>query len=85
MIEKPTSIVIFGGTGDLARRKLVPALFQLWRKGRLPDTLHISCKTEKAGRESVVLTDRETCFNILTTSQHTGRTRHSNRSLRWFR
>jgi glucose-6-phosphate 1-dehydrogenase len=31
-----TSIIIFGATGDLARRKLLPALFQLWCKGRLP-------------------------------------------------
>ncbi len=31
-----TSIVIFGGSGDLAQRKLVPSLFNLYRKGRLP-------------------------------------------------
>ncbi len=30
------SIVIFGGSGDLAQRKLVPSLFNLFRKGRLP-------------------------------------------------
>ncbi|MCH7706599.1 MAG: glucose-6-phosphate dehydrogenase [Chloroflexi bacterium] len=38
--EKST-IVIFGATGDLARRKLVPALFQLCCKGRLPEGLRI--------------------------------------------
>ena len=38
---EPTSLVIFGGTGDLARRKLLPALFQLGCKGRLPDNLKI--------------------------------------------
>jgi glucose-6-phosphate 1-dehydrogenase len=32
----PTSIVIFGASGDLTHRKLVPALYQLYRKGRLP-------------------------------------------------
>lgn len=32
----PTDIVIFGATGDLTRRKLVPALYNLYRKGRLP-------------------------------------------------
>ncbi len=32
MAGEPTTIVIFGGTGDLARRKLPPALFQLARK-----------------------------------------------------
>ncbi len=32
----PQTIVIFGASGDLARRKLIPALYQLSRKGRLP-------------------------------------------------
>jgi len=33
----PTTIlVIFGASGDLTRRKLIPALFELHRKGRLP-------------------------------------------------
>ena len=30
-------LVLFGGTGDLAWRKLMPALFQAFRHGRLPD------------------------------------------------
>jgi glucose-6-phosphate 1-dehydrogenase len=30
-------LVFFGGTGDLAWRKLVPALFQAWRHGKLPE------------------------------------------------
>src|SRR5205823_13866815 len=34
---EPASIVIFGGTGDLATRKLFPALFGLWHRGYLPD------------------------------------------------
>ena len=33
MAGDATSIVIFGGTGDLAQRKLLPALFQLACKG----------------------------------------------------
>ncbi len=41
MTQPNTVIVIFGGTGDLARRKLVPALFQLACKGRLPERFHI--------------------------------------------
>ena len=32
----PTVFVIFGGTGDLTWRKLVPALFDLYRDGRMP-------------------------------------------------
>ena len=31
------SIVIFGASGDLTSRKLIPALYQLFVKGRLPD------------------------------------------------
>ena len=29
-------LILFGGTGDLAWRKLMPALFQAWRHGKLP-------------------------------------------------
>ncbi|PKB73366.1 MAG: glucose-6-phosphate dehydrogenase [SAR202 cluster bacterium Io17-Chloro-G7] len=41
MAGEPTTIVIFGATGDLTRRKLIPALFQLACKGRLPRPFHI--------------------------------------------
>jgi glucose-6-phosphate 1-dehydrogenase len=33
----PVTVVIFGASGDLARRKLVPALYQLQKGGFLPD------------------------------------------------
>ena len=32
---RPTTVVIFGASGDLTRRKLIPALFNLYRKGEL--------------------------------------------------
>ncbi len=32
----PCAVVIFGGTGDLARRRLIPDLYNLARKGLLP-------------------------------------------------
>jgi glucose-6-phosphate 1-dehydrogenase len=32
----PTTLVIFGATGDLARRKLLPAIYRLSRRSRLP-------------------------------------------------
>ncbi len=41
MPEGTTCIVIFGASGDLAQRKLVPALFTLRCKGRLPDNVKI--------------------------------------------
>ena len=34
-------IVIFGATGDLCKRKLIPALFELWKKHLLPPDLLI--------------------------------------------
>ena len=35
-VPEPCAVVLFGATGDLAHRKLVPALFQLARGGNLP-------------------------------------------------
>jgi glucose-6-phosphate 1-dehydrogenase len=32
----PQTFVIFGASGDLTQRKLIPALYRLFRKGRLP-------------------------------------------------
>ena len=31
------TIVIFGASGDLTSRKLIPALYELYRKRRLPE------------------------------------------------
>ena len=39
--RKPTTIVIFGASGDLSHRKLIPSLFNLRRKGRIPDDVRI--------------------------------------------
>jgi glucose-6-phosphate 1-dehydrogenase len=36
-----TSIIIFGASGDLTRRKLIPALYHLYCKGRLPEQTRI--------------------------------------------
>lgn len=36
LIEHPFDIVVFGGKGDLAKRKLIPALFHLDVENRLP-------------------------------------------------
>ena len=35
-VPDPATFVLFGATGDLAHRKVVPALFQLWRTNLLP-------------------------------------------------
>ena len=36
-----TSIVIFGASGDLTHRKLIPALYHQFKSKRLPDDLNI--------------------------------------------
>lgn len=36
-----TTIVVFGASGDLTQRKLIPALFSQFRKGRLPASMRI--------------------------------------------
>ena len=37
----PITIVIFGASGDLTERKLIPAIFSQYRKGRLPAHVRI--------------------------------------------
>src|SRR6202140_4903937 len=37
----PTTLVIFGATGDLARRKLLPALYNLAHEGALPERFEL--------------------------------------------
>ena len=38
---EPASIVIFGASGDLTRRKLIPALHSLGCEGLLPKTVQV--------------------------------------------
>ena len=35
-------LVIFGATGDLCKRKLIPSLYKLWQKNLLPDDFVIT-------------------------------------------
>ena len=37
----PTTLVIFGGTGDLAHRKLLPAIYNLAHEGALPEGFNL--------------------------------------------
>ncbi len=37
----PTVLVIFGATGDLSKRKLLPALYNLAHEGALPERFHL--------------------------------------------
>ncbi len=40
-IEDSQTVVIFGGTGDLTRRKLLPALFAMSEENRMPEAFRI--------------------------------------------
>jgi glucose-6-phosphate 1-dehydrogenase len=40
-MAQPLTVVIFGASGDLTSRKLIPALFNLAQKGRLPAELRV--------------------------------------------
>src|ERR1700731_793574 len=40
-VPQPCSIVIFGATGDLTHRKLIPALYNLAADGDLPPAVRI--------------------------------------------
>ncbi|MBW3622940.1 MAG: glucose-6-phosphate dehydrogenase [Armatimonadetes bacterium] len=53
LVAPPCTYVIFGGTGDLAHRKLLPALAKLDREGHLPDKLLIVtfARREKSDEE----------------------------------
>ena len=51
-------IVIFGATGDLCKKKLIPALYELWKKNLLPDNFLITGSSRrdpgaKAWKESL--------------------------------
>src|SRR5438876_3528154 len=37
----PTTLVIFGATGDLAQRKLLPAIYNLAHEGALPEQFNL--------------------------------------------
>lgn len=51
----PTTLTIFGITGDLAQRKLLPALYNLASYGMLPDTFQIVGITRRSIMSSEIL------------------------------
>jgi glucose-6-phosphate 1-dehydrogenase len=66
----PTTLVIFGGTGDLAQRKLLPAFYNLAHEGALPERFNLIAvsRTEMShedyrqmARESITGHSRRPC------------------------
>ena len=57
---EPCVLVIFGGTGDLAKRKLLPALYNLSREGSLPKNFAVVGQGRSAdGEEALRAIHRE--------------------------
>lgn len=57
-VAGPCGIVIFGASGDLSKRKLLPSLFELFGRSRIPDNFYIiglarSSLNDKSFRETV--------------------------------
>lgn len=56
---KPTVIIIFGGNGDLTKRKIIPALYNLFLENRLPEKFAI------IGTSRTEFTDQKYCDFLL--------------------
>src|SRR5687767_1242457 len=66
---EPCVVVIFGATGDLTHRKLIPALYALAADGRLPEG------TVLVGLARRPVTDEEWQADVLATCEQFGRVR----------
>jgi glucose-6-phosphate 1-dehydrogenase len=51
---KPTTVVLFGATGDLARRKLLPGLLHLFQTGLMRDITVVGTSLDEHDRESFI-------------------------------
>ena len=61
---QPFDIVIFGGTGDLSRRKLLPALFHRFLDGQLADNARIiGAARTKMDRDAFTKMAKEACYD----------------------
>ena len=54
MGTKPTTVVLFGATGDLAQRKLLPGLLHLFKSGLMDDVQVVGTSLDQHDRESFV-------------------------------
>ncbi|MFL6156995.1 MAG: glucose-6-phosphate dehydrogenase, partial [Marmoricola sp.] len=60
-MEQPHVIVLFGATGDLARRKLLPGLLRLFDAGLLTDARIVGTSLEDVDTEQFVKFARSSC------------------------
>ena len=60
-MERPHVVVLFGATGDLARRKLLPGLLRLFEAGLLRDARIVGTSLEDVDTEHFVKVARSAC------------------------
>ncbi len=75
-MKKSTAIVIFGASGDLTRRKLIPALFSLFLKQKIPSPFQIvgfsrSILSDENFRDSVKVSFADITSCTLSTERFT--------------
>ena len=69
---EPFELVIFGGTGDLTRRKLLPALFHRYLDDQITeDSRIIGCARSEMSREAYAEMAREACIAATSDSDWT--------------
>ncbi len=60
----PTTVVLFGATGDLSRRKLLPGLLHLFQTGLLRDVRVVGTSLDEHTRDSFVEFAREAVYEF---------------------
>jgi len=61
-LEQPTSVVLLGATGDLAQKKLLSSLMDLYERGVLPDRFHVVAFSKDALTTEEYRTFVRTCI-----------------------
>jgi len=67
-MNKNETIVLFGATGDLARKKIIPAVFELFRKGFLVEDFKLILFIRRSWDNNDL---KEYIFDILSSDQET--------------
>ncbi len=62
MENKPTILIIVGISGDLSKRKLLPAIEQIARAGQLPDNFHVLGVTRQPDLQLESLVSKDYLF-----------------------
>ncbi|MBC8317991.1 MAG: glucose-6-phosphate dehydrogenase [Desulfobulbaceae bacterium] len=66
----PCIIIIFGASGDLTTRKLIPALFRMWINNSLPDPVAIvGCARTEFSRSEFIAKIKKECMTCATVAE----------------